>query len=217
MLNWLKKAFKKDEPPAEEYPFRWYAADDAENPFNKRVLDIKPFTQTVIAATSDQWIAASFSANRNSDGREFRGREIIGGTEIETNLVYPHNGERLEGIIFQAPEMEVKWDIYIYDDCFFFVRSWTGELTYKARAEITNDKIIINRVEYSINSADDVYAVNSVHFLLKSHAFGQIYPHYVTDLAVDEKTIAHFSFNQFGNKACYACFEEILDATVFGK
>lgn len=218
MFNWIRKLTGKDNQNIEDtdYSFKWYEANDEENPFNKRVLDVRSLTQTVVAATSDQFVAASFSANRKSDGKEFRSEEIQKRASTEANLIYPHNGEPLEGIIFQAPEMEVKWDIYIYDNCFFFARSWTGELVYKAHADILSDKIIIKSIDFD-NKTDAVYAVNSVHFLMKTHAFGQVFPHYVTDTVNDEKTIALMSFSQFGNKACYACLDEILDATVFGK
>lgn len=218
MFNWIRKLIGKDNQNIEEtnYSFKWYEANDDENPFNKRILDIRSLTQTVIATTSDPAIAARFSATRNSDGKEFRNTEIQNSANIETTLVYPHNGESLEGIVFKAPEMEAKWDIYIYDNCFFFVRSWAGDLIYKAHAEILKDKIIINRIEYD-GKNDSIYAINSIHFLMKTHAFGQVFPHYVTDVVNDEKTIALMSFSQFGNKACYACLDEILDATVFGK
>ena len=168
------------------------------------------------AFSDDQFVAVRFSVNRQSNGSEFRGAEISNAAHVPTNLTYPHNGETLEGIIFKADEMEVKWDICIYDNCFFFVRSWTGELVYKAHAEILSDKIIIGEIDYAADT-DAIYAVNAVHFLMKSHAFGQIFPHYVTDLPDNEKSIALLSFNQFGNKACYACYEDITDALISEK
>ena len=52
--------------------------------------------------------------------------------KVPTALEFPHSGAALEGIIFKADSMEVKWDIYIYDWLFLFARSWTGDLYYRA-------------------------------------------------------------------------------------
>jgi hypothetical protein len=215
MLNWLKNKLKGNKEESEDtYSFRWYEIGEAENPFNKRILDIRSFTQTVISTTSKFEVVGLFNSSRASVGENHRGAKIPNETKTEASLVYPHNGEKLEGIIFKSAEMECKWDIYIYDDCFYFVRNWSDELFFKAFAEISDKEIIVNKIHYSNgkHSADE--AINAVHFLMKSHAFGQPFPHQIPNVFSDEEKMAHFSFTLYGNRACYATFEDITDTTI---
>ena len=58
---------------------------------------------------------------------------------------------------------------------------------------------------------------NDVHFLMKSHATGQPFPHRVPKELTDEKEIAVWSFHRFGNRACYATYDEILDTKIVGE
>ena len=214
MLNWLKNKFSNRKSLQEtDYDFRWYKIGDNDNPFNKRILDIRPFTQTVTAATDKPEIAQSFMNLRESDGKYLVNQKIENENFVETNLEYPHNGEKLEGVIFKAGEMECKWDIYIYDEYFYFARSWSGELHFKAQVEISEDKFLITKISFDKEKYDE-NAANDVHFLMKSHASNQPFPHKVLDLSDDELLVARVSFSLYGNRACYACFDDITNTEI---
>ena len=209
-LNWFKKKDKKEKK--DEYSFQWLEIGK-DNPFNKRILDVRSLTWSVIATTTDKNVAESYNYLRNSNGEEYIDKDIENGETIEASLEYPHNGNALEGIVFKSDSMECKWDIYIYNNIFYFTRSWLGELVYKAHAEILADRITIHKIEFPQETGLEL-AKSDIHFLLKTHAMGQVLPHQIPHYLDSDINIALYSFRQFGNKGCYACFEDITDTVV---
>ena len=190
----------------DQYDFKWHEIGP-DNPFGVRFLDVRPLTWNVVAATKEQRIAESFSRQRQTDGREFISAEITDSTTIACDLRIPHNGQPLEGIVFKSDAMEVKWDIYVYESVFLFVRSWTGELQYRAFAKIGSDSIQIARVETSRGNVET--ASQTVFFLLGTHAMRRVLPHPIPSfIPSDPKSIALLSFSMFGKLACYATYED---------
>lgn len=119
----------------------------------------------------------------------------------------------MEGIVFKADSMDVKWDIYIYGSKFLFVRSWTGDLQYRASAEIFNDRISIHEIEASKSAIEN--APQTVKFLLATHAMGRVLPHTIPrDTPDDPKMIALLTFSMFGKLGCYATYEDILKVEI---
>ena len=146
-----------------------------ENPLPVRILDVRDLTWNIVATTSDEKVAESFNIQRHSDGREYIDAEIPNPETVQCNLVFPHNGDELEGIIYKADSMDIKWDIYIYDATFLFVRSWTGQLQYRAFAEITDTNIRINQIQTAAKHIET--APQAVYFILGTHALGRVLPH----------------------------------------
>lgn len=195
-----------------EYEFKWYDPGE-DNPFPVRILDVRSLTWNVVATTSDAKIAVSFNAQRQSDGREYIGAEIENATTLACNLAFPHNGAQVEGIVYKAASMDVKWDIYIYGSTFLFVRSWTGQLQYRAFAEITDTEIRIHKIETSSDYTKT--APQTVYFLLGTHAMGRVLPHTIPrDMPDDPQQIAMFSFSLYGNLGCYATYEDITQIEI---
>ncbi len=190
-----------------EYEFKWYDPGD-DNPFPIRILDVRDLTGTVMAFTSDVGIAESFSAQRQTDGREYVDASIENSVMVGCDLIFPHNGDKLEGIVYKSDSMDVKWDIYIYKGVFLFVRSWTGQLQYRAFAEITDTNICIHKIETSTGHMDT--APQAVYFILGTHAMGQVLPHTIPrDMPDDAQQIGLLSFSMYGNRACYTTYEDI--------
>lgn len=190
-----------------EYDFKWHEVG-GDNPFGVRVLDVRSLTWHVIATTSDQRIAESYIIQRGSDGREFVSATIPNAKTVKCRLTFPHNGSRLEGIVFKAPSMEVKWDIYIYDSVFLFVRNWTGQLQYRATAFVGEDSITINEIEAPADHIET--APQAVHFLIGTHAMGRVLPHTMPPGTLnEEQQIALLSFSMYGNLGCYATFDDV--------
>lgn len=220
MINWFRKKKHKKESEkqiekSDDYNFKWYDIGD-DNPFNKRILDIRSFTGTMVATTSDKKVAEKYNSLRNSIGEEYKGKTIPNSSKSTIKLEYPHNGTELKGIAFKAESMDCKWDIYVYDNFFYFTRSWTGDLVYKVKAEILKDKIKLVEIEHN-DEINSVEAENNVHFLIMTHAVGQPFPHTVPKDMINEKDIAIWSFGQFGNRACYATYDNIIDTEIKGK
>jgi len=225
-MNILRRLFGKksldntDHPPAREnavpvspkgaradYQFRWYDPGP-ENPFGIRLLDCRPLTQTVIATTSDRSIAERYNLLRGSNGRDLISAQIPDSVRCPASLRFPHNGAPLKGIVFKAPSMDVKWDIYVYDSVFHFARSWTGELQYRAFATVGPSDIHVTEIECP--RLESKIAACHVYFLVATHAMGRVLPHRLPEgTPEDPMTIATLSFSMFGNLGCYATFEDI--------
>ena len=152
MMNWFKKKKQKSEPESQiehvgNYAFKWYDLGE-NNPFNKKILDIRSFTTTILATTSDKKVAETYNLLRKSIGEEYIGKSVQNSCKTFINLEYPHNGAELKGAAFKAESMDCKWDIYVYENFLYFTRSWTGDLVYKVKAEILPDKIKLIEIEH---------------------------------------------------------------------
>jgi hypothetical protein len=189
------------------YNFRWYNPGP-ENPFGVRVLDCRPLTWHVVATTKDRTIAERYNLLRSNDGKDLIGAVIKDSMRFPVSLKFPHNGQKLEGIVYKADSMDVKWDIYIYDSTFLFARSWTGELCYRAVASVGQTEINITEIECSRSDAE--IAASHVYFLVGSHAMRRVLPHQLPkDTPEDPMKMATLSFSLFGKFGCYATFEDV--------
>lgn len=178
------------------------------NPFGVRLLDCRPLTWNWVATTKDPSIAQRFVRLRTSDGKDLINATISNSVRLPANLVLPHNGVALEGVVFKADSMEVKWDIYIYNSVFLFSRSWTGDLYYRALATVGPTSIRIAEIECPESEAE--LAPSHVYFLLGTHAMGRALPHRLPAATPHEPmTMATLSFSLFGRFACYATFDDI--------
>lgn len=200
------------------FRFKWINIGE-DNIFNKRCLDITGYTMNVTSSTKGNKFAKKFGSLRNNDGLYLKNIDTNKFSSTECSLRYPHNGESLQGVVYKADRMAIKWDIYVYDEIFYFANSWSGKLFFKAHANISDTEIKIVKIEY-VNDGyvkdNPELAKNYVHFLMLSHAMGQIVPHPIPDWIDDEDMllIARISFNQFGNLAYYATKQGILDLEI---
>jgi hypothetical protein len=209
--------FKKKEKPEQTYKFEWHDVGEG-NPFNKRILDCRDYTQNNLATTGDKSIAESFNRLRRSDGTEYLLQDFTNKIAIETNLMYPPTTSQLTNLVFKAETFDEKWDIYIYDNCFYFTRSWTGELVYKAFATVDTSNVTIYRVELQDNgTVDKSFVISNIHFLVTTQILKGIIPHRVPTYLTTEMDIALYSFSQFGNKCWYATYDDILDTVIKNK
>jgi hypothetical protein len=199
----------------QEYQFKWYELGD-ENPFNKHILDIRSLTQNTLSFTRDKFVAELFNKQRQGIGQELIGFKMDGSQMLDVNLEYPHNGSKIEGAAYKAKCMEDKWDIYGWNDIIYLTRSWTGAVVYKAFINVSDTNFSVYKIEYvpTEHKQDELLAINNVHFLIKTLAFGVVYPHMVPISLSTDKDIALYSFNQFGHNCWYASFDEILDTTL---
>ncbi len=207
LKRWLSSARAAPERRGQDYVFKWYDPGP-ENPFGIRILDCRPMTWNLVATTGDLAVAESYGRLRAANGRELIGVAIRDAVRFPASLRFPHNGAPLEGVVFKADSMDVKWDIYIYDSVFLFARSWTGELRFRAWATISETEIHVTAIECS--EPDRELAAAHVYFLIGTHAMRRVLPHRVPCESSDApETIATFSFVLFGRLACYATFDDI--------
>lgn len=192
--------------------FKWHEVDQ-DNPIGMKFLDMRCYSQTVMSLVEDVKISKMYGKQRENNGKEFVGRRIENSKKIDCDLHYPHNDRELEGIIYKSSQMEEKWDIYAYDSQFLFVRSWTGELKIRAFVRNKGTEITIDKIE--IDEGYEDIASQIVHFILGTHAFGQVLPHTIPeDMPDDPKIISIFSFGLFGNYARFATYEDITSIEI---
>lgn len=198
------------------FNFKWHDPGNG-NPLNKRILDIRPYTQYMISTTNDRKTAERFITNRKITGEEYKGFEFKSAVSVNAQLTYPHNGTRPEGICYKAGELEDKWDIYIWDDIIYFVRSWTSAVVYKAFINYSDGKLIIHKIEFETrgdNESESLIAINNVHFLISTLARKIVMPHIIPGHLKTYEEIAGYSFSLFGRNCWYATYEDILDTII---
>lgn len=199
---WPFKRRKKQEAEKsnDETQFVWIPVGE-DNPFDASLMDIRAFTLNMVSTTKDRSVAENYTKSRQSDGTEFIGQEPESGVEVSSSIIYPHNGEVLKGIVFKSPVMEVKWDIYAYEDWFYFVRSWTSELIYKVHYQNLGTELHLDKILVVGDFAEE--AEQDVHSMMLTHAFGRVWPFYLPEYLQDAEgqTIATYMFSRFGSKA----------------
>lgn len=199
-----------------EYHFIWYEADEKENIFGMKILDIRSFTQNMATTIKDTKIAESFETLAKSKGEQYKDQLPENHSTINCNLEYSCRGADT-GSIYTAPEMEIKWHIFYHGNFFFFIRSWTGELVHRAHISFENNFLTIRSIDTTKNELrfiDNESIIREVDFLIKSHLFKILAPHPVSKEMIKEEPlrIAISSYSLYGKKACYASAE---DTTVF--
>ncbi len=182
------------------------------NPFDHPILDIRSVTLNLVATTTEKWIAENYVASRSDDGKQYIDQHIPGSKKIDSNLRYPHNGEQLEGIVSKAESMDEKWDIYAYGDWFYFVRSWTSELVYKAHYQNTGSELVLDYIMSSDESNASLQEQN-IHSIILTYVLGRVWPYHIPEHMQNEggKAIAMYLFSMFGSKATLATSANVLN------
>lgn len=191
--------------------FRWFHPE--ENPFGILLLDIRPFTRTMVSFTKNPVIAESFSNERHSDGSDLVGKPIEGSQTIPCSLSFELPTPRENGPLFKADCMEDKWDIYHHDGKLLFARSWTGDLVLRCSIDVDNDSLVITDIESLPEYTPE--APQHVLFLVMSHFHGLDFPNMLPPrVPQDPSEMAVASFSLFGRRAAYATFDNILSMKI---
>lgn len=184
---------------------RWLPSD--QNPLGVDVLDCRSFTQKMLSFTDDPQVIETFMVLRGSTGEQYRDCTPDDSRICDCDLRYPpYESDDREGPIFQATAMEDKWNIYLYDSHLYFVRSWTGDLVYRARIIFYPDWANVVAVEgpKPVIESDASYAVAVVDYLIRSHVGGMPIPHPLPrHSGRDPSELARFSFSEYGRRALF--------------
>jgi hypothetical protein len=193
---------------------QWIEAKD--NPFEMRCLDIRDYCWNAQSLTNDPLIAQKFVELRSSTGEQLRGQSPDNFVKLACQLKYDSKrrvfDEMAKGPILMAEVMEDKWDIFLYDSFLYFVRSWGGELIYKAQVNISTETTIIEGVEVESRLVEDgeEEVLCDVDFLVKSHLYNLPVPHRIQKgiSESDKQLITISSFTSFGRWASFATYED---------
>jgi hypothetical protein len=186
----------------------WRKATDEQNPFDHEVLDCRAVALGFTATTSDKSIAESFNRLRIDDGKSSIGVLPENIFTVESDLRFPYNGVREDGVIFSAREMEDKWDFYAYESRLYIRRSWTGALLHVAELRYTDSEVIVENIHSDRDTVygDADFARAHVQFLIATHFGSTLLPFPIPpDMPRSErKTIALMGFSSYGRRAQFA-------------
>jgi hypothetical protein len=211
----FNRFFKRKEQPAPakddwEQKLVWLPAGHPQNAFATEVLDCRSVALNFTSTTSDKSIAESFNRLRASNGRELIGRGPEDAIHVECTLSFPYSGERNDGPIFIAQEMEDKWDLLAYGNSLYVRRSWTGLLAYVARLEYSSNAVVVNQIDCDRNTAfnDPDLAVDQLHFIISTHLGRAIQPFPIPlDFPrTGAKAIALMGFGSYGRRAQFGAY-----------
>lgn len=200
-------------PPAAAGPaITWI--EPGQSPFGIRVLDLRQRVFGTTAWTTNENIAAHFATSRRSTGDHHAGKFPASVVSWDCNIVFRYSGEHQEGPVFKAPVMEDKWDMYVFADRLYAVRSWTDDLWFVAECSFGQDKVTITTLHADSTRAGDdkAYALRVIDYLVKSHMSNMVVPHPMPDSFRDKSIdeIAEHSFSLFGRRGLFASFDETL-------
>ncbi|MBB5353257.1 hypothetical protein HNR46_003512 [Haloferula luteola] len=186
----------------------WLPADAPENSFDCEVLDCRTVALRFTAGTFDKSIVESFNRLRADDGKGCIGTLPEDSFTVESDLRFPYNGTREDGVIFFAKKMEDKWDFYAYDSLLYIRRSWTGCLLHVVELRYTDSEVIVEKIHSNRQSVygDPVFAREHVRFLIATH-FGSTQLPFPIPPGIQQsatRDIALMGFNRYGRRAQFA-------------
>jgi hypothetical protein len=166
----------------------------------------------MVSTTADLSVAERFGALRQATGEELVPETLTESIPTDASLEYPFGENHPTGPVFKANQMEVKWDVYCFDDLLLFSSSWTGDLIYGARLAWGPGSCRITHVLRNVGvDSGPLYAIRTVDFLLKSHVYGLGVPHPLREIDDSNvETLALASFAAFGNRAWFGTFHDTL-------
>lgn len=186
----------------------WIEAGTPGNPFPHRVLDCRAVALGFTATTSDPAIATRFVESRTDDGRFHIGTMPTDPFRVDCDLRFPYNGQRDEGVIYSAREMEDKWDFFVYDFRLYICRSWSGVLAHVAELRYTDTDVVITAVHSNrdLMHNDAAYTKAHIRFLVMTHLGRQklAFPIPPGTDPSDTRAIALAGFSSYGRRAEFA-------------
>jgi hypothetical protein len=108
--------------------------------------------------------------------------------------------------------MEEKWDLYLRADRLFVVRSWTGDVLYAATLSWGRAEWQITHVQRADGVQEEPNrSIQVLDYLIKSHLYNLAAPHPLQPaFRGDEQALALASFSEFGRRALYGTFDDVL-------
>lgn len=174
----------------------WIGPED--NPFGVPLLDLRPLTQSWVAASSDPKQAENLTAMFQEDGERFASQRADGET-TKSELRYRTDGFLADGILFSPDCMEQKWALFYYAGRINCVRSWTHQVVLSAEAHVRDGWL-------EIESVTGEGGEERLDHLLRTHALDMVWPVWLPEQMLREEPTksAQIAFSLYGNRALLA-------------
>ena len=142
-----------DDPVPDRYKdCFWVWPDSKYNAYKMLTVFCGAYCQNLILGCTNLAVMLSYEEGRTNDGQCFIGQEPEDATRIQYSLAYPLQlFKKLEGPLWKAGRMEDKWDMYAFNDVFYFCSSWLNTLAIKAGFERNeeNNTLQVTWIEFS--------------------------------------------------------------------
>lgn len=181
--------------------------DSSENPWNAPILDLRPFTLSVLSTTLDRQNAENAMSYTEDYGFSFLEKKPENDRVINTDIKFPIDETLSDGVLFLPTEMEHKWAIYFLDGKIIFVRSWLRKVRVYAETEQDGQFLRIKSIcgTFTDELEEPELTINILKFLLKSHSLDILLPAPLPEgFEKDPKVAGFWCFQCFGNKAYFA-------------
>ncbi|WP_177735179.1 ankyrin repeat domain-containing protein [Flavobacterium inviolabile] len=218
-MSFFKKLFGKEnkpEPETTEAILPWI--EPSENPWNVKLLDLRPISQTMLSSSQNSQMATNAISYGGEDGTSFWGEKPKSNRTIVSNLTFPIDGSLAPGVLFKPEAMEHKWAIYFDGEFLIFIRSWLREVFVLAKTSQRNNTLIIENIIGEFTEGETEAFTNSyLNFLLISHAIGEVIPAPLPEeLNLNTRNAGLWAFSSYGNMAHLGVFDETFVAPTTG-
>ncbi|WP_073551907.1 ankyrin repeat domain-containing protein [Elizabethkingia meningoseptica] len=219
-MSFFKKLFGRDnkqKPEASEENLPWI--EPSENPWNIKLLDLRPISQKMFSTSKDRQIAMNAVSYGGEDGTTFWGQKPENNRIISSSLIYPIDGILLPGVLFTPNTMEHKWAIYFDGEFLIFIRSWLKQVFVIAKTSQRNNQLIIEDINGEFTEGESEEFTNSfLNFLIISHVIGEVVPAPLPkELITKTRDAGLWAFSSYGNMAHVGVFDEKFVASTTKK
>jgi len=185
----------------------------SENPWGVQLLDVRPFTQTMLSTSVDPRCATNAVSFGQDDGQGFVGEIPQSDLRLAIDLRYPVDHRIADGVLFIPRQMEHKWALFVHQGTIICVRSWTRQVQAIAHFTVQDGYAQIYELHGTLlpDHADARTNQRLLDFLLRSHALQLPYPVPLpVGLELSPDAAAIWCMAQFGKLALFATAEEVL-------
>jgi hypothetical protein len=206
MKRWLGGS-RQPQPatPTEQPDIPWIPAD--QNPWGVPLLDVRPVTHHMTAASKDPRCASNAVSYGQDDGLGFLNQTPPGTTATPCDLTYRRDGLFADGPLFIPATMEHKWAIFHHGSRILCVRSWTRQVQLTAQVEQHDDVVAVREIAggFSPDKETPDLTIRTFDYLLRSHVLDVDCPVPLPPgMEANPYQTALWCMSMFGNKAAVA-------------
>lgn len=200
-----KREVPKEES-SEETELSWIAAE--ENPWGYRLLDLRPFSQTMISTSENLLMATNAISYGGESGTTFFGQRPQNNKTTETYITIKIDKALYPGVLFTPDTMEHKWAIYFDGEYLIFIRSWLREVFVVAKTIQKDNQLIIESITGEFTKDETPELTETIlNFILLSHSTREIIPAPIpATFENDTDLAAKWAFSTYGNMAQFGVF-----------
>ena len=196
-----------------DFDLKWI--EPTENPWNVKVLDLRPISQTMLSTSKDALKASNAMSYGQDDGISFIGKQPQSDRVTTAEIAFKTDGKLLFGALFIPSAMEQKWAIYYHNNQLIFIRSWLREVFVVADTIQEDNKLVVTKIYGEFVGEDSGAFTKAVlSFLICSHVLGDVVPAPLPDWMISDTNAAGlWAFSTYGNMAHIGYFDTDFNYT----